>query len=93
MDHQRVCYQNNNPAPAGTEKTQCAITACNLLVDANNKYLGDDTAVFCQLVNADNDTREPLSFIWVESKIIGTAANDKAGHLPDRGHVVSVTTT
>jgi hypothetical protein len=60
----------------------------SLLLDTNGNYIGDDVAIFCRCISADNDTRAPKAFIQEQCRIIGAAAVGKADHSPDKGHVM-----
>ena len=88
MKHKGVCYRNSKLAPANAEEYQAVIAAKDLLLDADGKYLGDDQAVFCGTIHADNDTRAPSALIQEQNAIIGSAADQLAEHTPDRGHVI-----
>ena len=87
MKHSGVCYRNSTLAPASAEEHQAAIAARDLLLDKDGKYLGDDQAVFCMAVNADNDTRGSVAMIAGQASIIGTPADEQAEHVLDNGHV------
>ena len=63
MKHKGVCYRNSKVAPAVAEEHQAVLAARDLLLDADGNYLGDDQAVFCGSIHADNDTRAPSAFI------------------------------
>ena len=41
-----------------------------------------------KIVTSDNDTRAPYRFIREQNLLIGTAADNLAEHLPDKGHVM-----
>ena len=58
-----------------------------MLLNEDGTYRGDDTAVFLCRIAADNDTRSPNNFIREQADIIGDAAEGKAEHDPDYGHV------
>jgi len=57
------------------------------LLNEDGTYRGDDTAVFLGRISADNDTKSPNNFIREQANIIGDAADGKAEHDPDYGHV------
>ena len=88
MKHKGVCYRNSKVAPAVAEEHQAVLAARDLLLDADGNYLGDDQAVFCGSIHADNDTRAPSAFIREQNAIMGVAADGLAEHTPDRGHVI-----
>ena len=91
MAHKGHCYRNSNLNPASAEEPQAAIAAEELLKDSDGNYAGDDTAIFGHMINSDNDTRAPNSFIGKQNEIMGKAADKVAEHCPDKGHVTKDT--
>lgn len=63
MLHEGECYRNSNLHPAPEEEIHAIIAACNSLLTKDSKYIGDYKAAFATIVNSDNDTRAPKSFI------------------------------
>eukprot|EP00984_Skeletonema_dohrnii_P022599 scaffold11702_cov157-Skeletonema_dohrnii-CCMP3373.AAC.2 len=90
-DHKGECYRNSKYNPASAEEYQATDAARELLIDDDGNYRGDDTAIFCGSISADNDTRSPNNFIRAQADIIGDAADGKAEHDPDKGHVMKNT--
>ena len=88
MKHDGVCYRNSNLASAVVEEHQAQKVATELLLDLDSNYVGDDQAIFCLNINADNDTRAPAAIIREQNRIIGFPANNLAEHTPDKGHVL-----
>ena len=88
MKHDGECFRNSKLTPCVAEEHQCRMVGQDLIVDENGKYRGDDMAIFCQRVNADNDTKGPKNIIRVQNEIIGSSADNIAEHLPDKGHVL-----
>lgn len=87
MAHEGTCYRNSTLAPSNAEVPLGAKIARDLLVDEDGEYVGDDLAIFCVNLNSDNDATLPNKFIEVQNRIIGEAADGKAEHIPDGGHV------
>ena len=88
MAYTGVCYRNSKLAPASAEETQSAMMAKDLLVDEKCNYVGDDRAIFAEIVTSDNDTQAPYRFIREQNELIGTLVDNVAEHLPDKGHVM-----
>ena len=88
MAHKGECYSNSNLVPASAEEPHSTILARELLLDKNEKYVGNDRAIFAGTINADNDTRGPAAFIREQNRIIGESADDLAEYFPDKGHVM-----
>ncbi len=83
-----MCYRNSNLHPASAEETQAIIAARDLLLDENGKYVGDDKAIFATIINSDNDTKSPKSFMVEQNTIIGESADNRAEHNPDTNHFI-----
>ena len=88
MEHKGVCYRNSNLNPASAEEMQAIIAARDLLLDENGKYVGDDKAIFATIINSDNDTRSPKSFMVEQNTIVGEAADNLAENYPDTNHFI-----
>jgi len=87
-DHKGHCFRNSNINPASAEYHLAADAARDLLLDEAGEYRGDELAIFCRRISADNDTRAPKNAIQEQVNIIGKAAEDKGEHNPDQGHTV-----
>ena len=55
--------------------------------------MGDDIAIFVDVLVADNDTRSPKKFIQSQHQIIGKPANNKAEHFAELGHKIKTAAT
>ena len=87
MEHPGVCYRNSTLNPASAEEQQAVTAARDLLLDENGEYVGDEKAIFGLMLNSDNDTGAPSSFIREQNRIIGEAADGQAEKSPDKGHI------
>lgn len=87
-DHDGHCFRNSSHNPASAEYFLAAEAANDLLLDEVGQYRGDDIAIFCRKVSADNDTRAPKNTIQEQANIIGEAADGIAEHIPDKGHTI-----
>jgi hypothetical protein len=88
MEHKGVCYRNSNLNSASAEEMQAIIAAHDLLLDENGKYVGDSKAIFATIINSDNDTRSPKSFMVEQNTIVGEADDNLAEHNPDTNHFI-----
>ena len=89
--HDGVCYRVNPWNANSAEEFQSEKAARDLLLDKDGQYLGDDEAIFCREIAADNDTRSPKRAIQMQRDIIGDVVNGVAEHNPDSGHVIKDT--
>lgn len=88
MKHAGMCFRNTKFGPAVSEEYAAIEAGRRLMYDDDGKYRGDDSAVFLDLVVADNDVRAPNNLIKEQHDIIGKAADGVAEHIPDIGHVI-----
>ena len=88
MAHRGRCYKNTTHGVSVSEEYAAIEAGRRLLLDDNGDYRGDDSAVFLNVVVSDNDVNAPTNFIREQYEIIGEAAEGKAEHIPDIGHVI-----
>ena len=59
-DHKGFCYKTkNNWGVAVAKENLWQLIGKHMLVDENEKYLGDDTALFAKNISFNNDTKSP----------------------------------
>ena len=63
MKHKGTCYRNSTLQPSSAEEHQSIEVARSLLIDSNGNYIGDEMAIFCNFISADNVTRATHAFI------------------------------
>ena len=77
-------------SPAFAKEYCAAEVGKRLLLNEYDQYVGDDIAIFKDVLVADNDTRSPKKFMVIQHKIIGTPTDNKAEHFPDLGHKIKI---
>ena len=88
LKHGGVFYQNSKYSPAFAKEYCAAEVGNRLLLNEDDQYVGDDIAIFVDILVADNDTRSPNKFIQSQHQIIGTPANNKAEQFTDLSHTI-----
>ena len=88
LKHGGVCHQNSKYSPEVSKEHSAEEVGERLLLNKDDQYLGDDIAIFVDILVADNDTRSQKKFIQSQHKIIGTPADNKADYFPDLGHTI-----
>lgn len=88
MQHEGICYRNTIHGPAVSEEYAATEAARRLLFDDAGNFRGEDSAVFLDVVVADNDVRAPSNLIKEQHSILGEPASGRAEHIPDIGHVI-----
>ena len=83
-----VCHQNSKYSPAVVKEYCAAEVGKRLLLNEDDQYVGDDIAIFVDILVADNDTRYPKKFIQSQHQIIGTPADNKVEHFPYLGNTI-----
>ena len=57
-------------------------------MNGDDQYVGDEIAIFVDILVAENDTRSPKKFIQIQHQFIWTPADNKSEHFPDLGHTI-----
>ena len=88
LKHGGVCHQNIKYSPAVYKEHCPTEVGKRLLLNEYDQYVGDDIAIFVDILVVDNNTRSPNKFIQVQHQIIGIIADNKVEHFPDLGHTI-----
>lgn len=88
MAHAGRCYRNSKYSPAVSEEYAAIEAGRRLILDDDGNYRGDDSAVFLDVIVADNDVRAPSNLIKAQHDIMGDVTDGLAEHIPDIGHVI-----
>ena len=58
-------------------------------MNEDDQYVGNDIAIFVDILVADNNTRYQKKFIQIQHQIIVTPAENKLEHFPYLGHTIT----
>ena len=93
LKHGGVCHRNSKYSPAFAAEYCAAKVVMRLLLNEDDQYVGNDIAIFVDILAADNNTRSPKKFIHSQHQIIETPADNKAGNFPEFGYTLKIAAT
>ena len=69
-----ICHWNSKYSPAFAKEYCSAEVGKRLLLNEDDRYVGDNIAIFVDILVANNNKRSPKKFIQSQHQIIGTPA-------------------
>ena len=93
LKHGGVSHQNSKYSPAIAEEYCASEVWKRLPLNEDDQYVGDEIAIFVNILVADNDTRSPKKFIQSQHQTIFTPADNKTEHFSDLGRTKKIAAT